>query len=87
MFIKVSDSYSFDTTNNLLTIKSNALKFITNRQYEIFATTQYLGSEYYQKIRINIQKDRIETNTVIEYDCFICLNLNFQISSYMFHYF
>jgi hypothetical protein len=40
--------------NNLLTLNAGSLNYVENRQYEIYAWTNYLGSIYSQKIRITI---------------------------------
>jgi hypothetical protein len=39
-----------------LTLVAGSLNYVPNRQYEINAQTNYLGSIYSQKIRIAIQK-------------------------------
>jgi hypothetical protein len=49
------DDYKFDPmNNNLLTLKAGSLNYVENRQYEIYAWTNYLDSIYSQKIRIII---------------------------------
>ena len=47
------DDYSFEVNNyNLLVI--DYLAYVTNRQYEMYVSTVYLNTEYFQKVRINI---------------------------------
>lgn len=59
LFIKLLDSFLFDSSKNLLTLKSGSLFYVPNRQYEIYVSTVYLNVEYYQKVIINIKKPPI----------------------------
>lgn len=47
--------YSFDTTNNILTIQAGGLAYVLNRKYEILVQTSYLGNNYYQNVIFEIQ--------------------------------
>lgn len=51
------DSYSFDSTRNLLKIYRGSLEVVPNRLYEILVSTVIFNTEYTQKIRINIIDD------------------------------
>ena len=47
------DCYQFDQMRkSVLNIQSGCLIYATNRVYEISVTTNYLGKNYYQKIRM-----------------------------------
>jgi len=51
----MSNDYSFEFKNNLLTLNGGALEFVSNRNYEIFVETWYLKIHYTQKIQITIE--------------------------------
>lgn len=45
---------SFDSSNNILTLIGGSMPYVANRQYQIYVSTIYYSTEYYQKVTINI---------------------------------
>jgi hypothetical protein len=52
---KSPTDFTFDSTGNVMTIKPRVLEYIPGQKYEVQIKTQYLGLDYYVKIRIDIQ--------------------------------
>ncbi|RNA25491.1 polycystin-1-like isoform X2, partial [Brachionus plicatilis] len=49
-----ADSFEFDSTGNVMSVRAKGLEYVKNRKYEILIKTNHLGYEYSSKIRIEI---------------------------------
>ena len=54
LFKNKVESYSFDSSGNILRIHAASLKYVPKRQYEFLVSTFHWASEYTQKVRITI---------------------------------
>jgi hypothetical protein len=52
---RILDDYSFDASENVLTIRAGGLDYVANRVYQVLVQTTYLGTDYYQIIQLNVQ--------------------------------
>ena len=67
IFFITIDDYEFDSTTNLLTIKSGSLKYSDNHKYEILVSTIHFNTEYSQKVRISMTKAKYAPVVLLKY--------------------
>ena len=49
-----------------MTLKDGSLSYVPNRQYEIYVSTIYLNTGYYQKVIIDIENTNTMPSAIIE---------------------
>ena len=62
----VKGDFIFQYNYNKLTLKAGSLSYVPNRQYQIYVSTFYLDTEYYQNVIIDIENTNTMPIAIIE---------------------